>query len=142
MTVPRHRALRGAGGRWSECESRQDRGRDPGEQATVDASTPDDVWGDSRSVDVPSNHAAQINRLVEDLLAGRPHETTLSAVRPTMELVTALYASSLTGSTVHRSDLVPGHPHYARLDGGLSADAVTATTTANARRIFNKLVAR
>jgi predicted dehydrogenase len=101
-------------------------GRDPGEQAIVDATTPDDVWGDSRSVDVPSNHAAQINRLVEDLLAGRPHETTLSAVRPTMELVTALYASSLTGTTVHRRDLVPGHPHYARLDGGLSADAVSA----------------
>jgi predicted dehydrogenase len=101
-------------------------GRDPGEQATAEASTPDDVWGDSRSVDVPSNHAAQINRLVEDLLAGRTHETTLSAVRPTMELVTALYASSLTGTTVHRGDLVPGHPHYARLDGGLSADAVTA----------------
>jgi hypothetical protein len=43
-----------------------------------------------------------------------------------MELVTALYASSLTGTTVQRCDLVPGHPHYARLDGGLSADAVTA----------------
>ncbi len=102
-------------------------GRDPGERAdSIEANTPEDVWSDSRSVDVPSNHAAQINRLVEDLLAGRPHETTLSAVRPTMELVTALYASSLTGTTVHRRDLVPGHPHYARLDGGLSADAVTA----------------
>ena len=78
---------------------------------TVDPTAPvDDVWGDSRSVDVPSNHAAQINRLVDDLLAGRPHETTLSAVRPTMELVTALYASSLTGATVHRRDLVPGIP--------------------------------
>jgi hypothetical protein len=43
-----------------------------------------------------------------------------------MELVTALYASSLTGEPVHRRDLVPGHPHYARLDGGLPADAVTA----------------
>ena len=84
------------------------------------------MWGDSGSVDVPSNHAAQINRLVDDLLAGRRHETTLAAIRPTMELVTALYASSLTGETVHRRDLVPGHPHYARLDGGLSADAVTA----------------
>lgn len=102
-------------------------GRDPGEDTTGDPGAPDgDVWDDSRSVEVPSNHAAQINRLVDDLLAGRPHETTLSAVRPTMELVTALYASSLTGTTVHRRDLVPGHPHYARLDGGLSADAVTA----------------
>ncbi len=101
-------------------------GRDPGEQTSVDPTAPArDVWVDSGSVDVPSNHAAQINRLVEDLLAGRRHETTLASTRPTMELVTALYASSLTGETVHRRDLVPGHPHYARLDGGLSADAVT-----------------
>jgi predicted dehydrogenase len=102
-------------------------GRDPGERADREATAPvDDVWGDSRGDDVPSNHAAQINRLVDDLLAGRQHETTLSAIRPTLELVTALYASSLTGETVHRHDLVPGHPHYARLDGGLTADAVTA----------------
>ena len=102
-------------------------GRDPGEQTTGDPSAPDDdVWLDSRTVDVPSNHAAQIDRLVDDLLAGRPHETTMTSARPTMELVTALYASSLSGETVHRHDLVPGHPHYARLDGGLSADAVTA----------------
>lgn len=102
-------------------------GRDPGERAGADdAATGADAWGEHRGDDVPSNHAAQINRLVDDLLAGRPHETTLRAVRPTMELVTALYASSLTGETVHRRDLVPGHPHYARLDGGLTADAVTA----------------
>ncbi|HEY5980327.1 MAG TPA: Gfo/Idh/MocA family oxidoreductase [Microlunatus sp.] len=102
-------------------------GRDPGERTTDDPTAPaGDVWRDSRTVDVPSNHAAQIDRLVDDLLAGRPHETTLTSARPTMELVTALYASSLSGETVHRRDLVPGHPHYARLDGGLSADAVTA----------------
>jgi len=74
-------------------------GRDPGERTIVDPTGPvRDVWADSRSVDVPSNHAAQINRLVDDLLAGRRHETTLSTIRPTMELVTALYASSLTGA--------------------------------------------
>ncbi|HEY5788854.1 MAG TPA: Gfo/Idh/MocA family oxidoreductase [Microlunatus sp.] len=102
-------------------------GLDPGERTSVDPTAPaGDAWVDSRSVDVPSNHAAQINRLVDDLLAGRRHETTLASTRPTMELVTALYGSSLTGETVHRRDLVPGHPHYARLDGGLSADAVTA----------------
>jgi predicted dehydrogenase len=102
-------------------------GRDPGEHSrNGGAVTGADVWSAASADDVPSNHAAQINRLVEDLLAGRPHETTLAATRPTMELVTALYASSLTGEPVHRRDLVPGHPHYARLDGGLPADAVTA----------------
>jgi predicted dehydrogenase len=102
-------------------------GRDPGERTGGAATaTSADVWADHLGAEVPSNHAAQIDRLVDDLLAGRPHETTLASVRPTMELVTALYASSLTGETVHRRDLVPGHPHYARLDGGLTADAVTA----------------
>ena len=49
---------------------------------------------------MPSNHAAQINRLVDDLLAGRRHETTLASTRRTMEFVTALYASALLGTTV------------------------------------------
>ncbi|GAA3701246.1 Gfo/Idh/MocA family oxidoreductase [Microlunatus aurantiacus] len=102
-------------------------GRDPGETVRSDgAANRADPWRAHPGADVPSNHAAQINRLVDDLLAGREHETTLAASRPTMELVTALYASSLTGEPVHRRDLVPGHPHYTRLDGGLTADAVTA----------------
>ena len=102
-------------------------GRDPGETVRSDgAATRADPWRAHPGADVPSNHAAQINRLVDDLLAGREHETTLAATRPTMELVTALYASSLTGEPVHRRDLVPGHAHYPRLDGGLTADAVTA----------------
>lgn len=102
-------------------------GRDPGEGArSGDTTTSADPWHSSADPDVPSNHAAQINRLVDDLLAGRQHESTLASTRPTMELVTALYASSLTGQPVRRSDLVPGHPHYARLDGGLPAETVTA----------------
>ena len=48
-----------------------------------------------------------------------------------MELVTALYASSLTGETVRRAELTPDHPFYARLDGGLSPAAVTERLTAN-----------
>ena len=79
----------------------------------------DDPWTASAGDDVPSNHAAQINRLVDDLLAGRPHQTTLASTRPTMEFVTALYASSVAGTAVDRADLTPEHPFYRALNGGL-----------------------
>ena len=42
-----------------------------------------------------------------------------------MELVTALYASSLEGGTITRSDLTPDRGFYHRLDGGVAADLVT-----------------
>jgi hypothetical protein len=42
-----------------------------------------------------------------------------------MEFVTALYASSIEGETVRRSDLTPDRGFYHRLDGGLPADLVS-----------------
>jgi predicted dehydrogenase len=85
-----------------------------------------DVWAASADVDVPSNHAAQITRLVDDLLAGRTHQTTLTSTRSTVEFVTGVYASALLGTGVQRADLVPGHPFYGDLSGGLAADDITA----------------
>ena len=75
-------------------------GRDPGLPSADAAGSSgptggEDVWAASAGPERPSNHTAQIDQLVDDLLAGRPHETTLSSTRPTMEFVTALYASSL-----------------------------------------------
>jgi hypothetical protein len=64
--------------------------------------------------------------LVDDLLAGRRHDTTLASTRPTMEFVTALYASSIERETVHRRDLTPANRFYHRLDGGLPAETITA----------------
>lgn len=110
-------------------------GKDPGrtgsssEDSRESGDTTTDAWAGSAVTEVPSNHAAQINRLVDDLLAGREHDTTLTTVRPTMELVTALYASSLLGQTVRAADLTPDHRFYARLDGGLPAETVTARMT-------------
>ena len=91
--------------------------------AGMPAST--DAWEGSAGADVPSNHLAQIGRLVDDLLAGRPHETTLASTRPTMEFVTGLYASALLGQPVIRTDLAPGHPFYDDLSGGLSNATIT-----------------
>ena len=53
-------------------------GRDPGlsgRPAIPDSPRPagsNDVWAASAGSDLPSNHAAQIDQLVDDMLAGRP----------------------------------------------------------------------
>ena len=92
-------------------------GRDPGLPSADGAGVrepadSDDVWTASAGVDLPSNHTAQIDQLVDDMLAGRRHDTTLASTRPTMELVTALYASSMERETVARRDLTPGDRFY------------------------------
>jgi hypothetical protein len=43
-----------------------------------------------------------------------------------MEFITALYASSIEHETVHRRDLTPADRFYHSLNGGLSADTITA----------------
>ncbi len=101
----------------------------PGLAAGRGDAASDDLWSATAGEDVPSNHEAQLSRLVDDLLAGRQHEATLESSRPTMEFVTALYASSFTGRPVDRSDLVPGHPFYARLDGGTSQERIDEIMT-------------
>jgi hypothetical protein len=113
-------------------------GKDPGARDTNDA-PPDstrelsdganDIWEASAGIDVPSNHAAQITRLVDDLLAGRTHQTTLTSTRSTLEFVTGVYASALLGTGILRAELVPGHPFYADLSGGMAADDITARMT-------------
>jgi predicted dehydrogenase len=99
------------------------RDRDAHDQQTTDP------WTASAAGDVPSNHQAQLTRLTDDLLAGRLHDTTLASTRPTMELVTGLYASAITGRPVHRSDLVPGHPFYSALNGGIDQDKIDTAMT-------------
>jgi predicted dehydrogenase len=96
-------------------------GVDPGvHKANPDEAQPAaDPWAASAGEDVPSNHEAQITHLVDDLLADRPHATSLASTRPTMEFVTALYASAITGGSVRRAELTPEHPFYRALNGGI-----------------------
>ena len=104
-------------------------GRDPGLPnggGAGDQVGSDDVWTASAGPDVPSNHAAQIKQLVDDMLAGHPHDTTLASTRLTMEFVTALYASSIGRETIHRRDLSPANRFYQSLDGGLPAETISA----------------
>jgi len=109
-------------------------GRDPGlrnaDTAESGAPADRDIWAASAGQDLPSNHAAQIDQLVDDLLAGRGHDTTLASTRPTMEFVTALYASSIERETVHRRDLTPSNRFYSSLNGGLPAETITARLSA------------
>jgi predicted dehydrogenase len=110
-------------------------GRDPGLPGAggtegLEASGSEDIWAASAGLDVPSNHAAQIDQLVDDMLAGRRHDTTLASTRPTMEFITALYASSIERETVHRRDLTPADRFYHSLNGGLPADVVAARLSA------------
>ncbi|MDF2745725.1 MAG: gfo/Idh/MocA family oxidoreductase [Propionibacteriaceae bacterium] len=88
-----------------------------------------DAWAASAGMDVPSNHAAQITRLVDDLHAGRTHQTTLASTRSTVEFVSGVYASALLGREILREDLVAGHPFYVDLSGGMAADDITARMT-------------
>lgn len=98
-------------------------GVNPGADTSADglsAAAGHDWWRASIGTDEPSNHRTQLTRLVDDLLAGRTHDTTLASTRPTMEFVTGLYASAVTGDPVDRSDLRPGHPFYEALHGNIS----------------------
>ena len=117
-----------------DAETAASLGRDPGMRSANGDRQPgsagNDVWAASAGPDRPSNHAAQIDQLVDDLLAGRRHDTTLASTRPTMEFVTALYASSIERATVSRRDLTPDSRFYARLNGGLPADTITARMSA------------
>lgn len=105
-------------------------GLDPGVRTA--AGSPDgagdddtDPWMASAGEDVASNHGAQITRLVDDLLTGRVHTTTLASTRTTMEFITALYASAITGAAVHRADLTPEHSFYQALHGGMKQTKLT-----------------
>jgi predicted dehydrogenase len=104
-------------------------GLDPGvRKADGTSSAPDtgtDPWTASAGEDVPSNHEAQIRRLVDDLLAGRGHDTTLAGTRPTMEFVTALYASSITRRRIDRADLTPAPPFYQALHGDIPEEQLS-----------------
>lgn len=103
-------------------------GLDPGVQRQAETDhTGTDPWIASAGKDVPSNHAAQLDRLVDDLLSGRPHDTTLASTRSTMEFVTALYASAITGTPIHRADLTPGHPFYQALHANLPKTRLSET---------------
>jgi predicted dehydrogenase len=83
----------------------------PGQQDRISA-----LWT-SRPTGVPSGHAAQFARVLDALAEGRPPPVATMEVRPTMELVAAIYASAFTGEPVRRGEIAPGSPFYERMSG-------------------------
>jgi predicted dehydrogenase len=70
--------------------------------------------------DVGSTHAAQLEALVANLDAGTRPLTSGHEARRTLELLTAIYKSALTGEVVRAGSIQPGDPFYTSLHGGQS----------------------
>lgn len=83
----------------------------PGHEDEVNAAWNDGMTGRA------SGHAAQITAVLDALDKGVDPPVTAAQIRPTMDLVTAIYASAFTGRPVDAGEIGPGSPFYERLDG-------------------------
>ncbi len=68
--------------------------------------------------DEASSHEAQARIFLDAMDAGVRPPASGADGRRSLELVTGLYQSAITGLPVRRSDLAPGNPFYQNLDGG------------------------
>ncbi|MGW1168226.1 Gfo/Idh/MocA family protein [Streptomyces sp. NPDC002550] len=82
--------------------------------------------------DVPSSHLAQLRELVASMRAGDRPRSSGADGRTSLELITALYRSAFTDTTVRAGEIGPGDPYYTALHGGspgwapATAEEVTA----------------
>ncbi|CAL9641726.1 D-apiose dehydrogenase [Streptomyces sp. enrichment culture] len=89
------------------------------------------AWQDF-GADVPSSHLAQLRELVAAMRAGERPRSSGPDGRKSLELVTALYKSAFTDTTVRRGEIGPGDPYYAELHGGAPGWAPAAGSAASA----------
>ncbi|MDW4906646.1 Gfo/Idh/MocA family oxidoreductase [Streptomyces sp. ADMS] len=82
------------------------------------------AWRDF-GADVPSSHLAQLRELVASMRAGERPRSSGADGRTSLELITALYRSAFTDTTVKVGDIGPGDPYYAALHGGAPGWAPT-----------------
>lgn len=68
---------------------------------------------------VPSGHASQFRAVFDAIEAGTPPPVQTSDARRTLELITAIYASALTGRPVRAGEIGAGSPFYHSMDGGI-----------------------
>lgn len=81
----------------------------------------DDVaeeWG-RLLVDRGSTHRGQLEHVLHAMVEGRRPLTSGLGARQTLEVVTAIYRSGLTGVPTTPADLVPSDPFYHHLHGGI-----------------------
>lgn len=76
---------------------------------------PADAW--PPETDLESNHGAQLAMMLDALEAGRRPPAGTDEIRPTIEFLSALYKSSLTGEPVVRGSIGPGDPFYHHVSG-------------------------
>lgn len=67
-----------------------------------------------------SSHTAQLDLVLGAMRSGRRPPASGTSARRTMELVTGLYRSALTGQSVRRGELTSDDPFYHDLHGGVS----------------------
>jgi predicted dehydrogenase len=70
--------------------------------------------------DVGSTHGAQLTAFVADMDRGTCPQTSGQQARCTIELLTAIYKSAFTDTTVARGSITPGDPFYTALHGHLA----------------------
>jgi predicted dehydrogenase len=68
--------------------------------------------------DVDSSHTAQLTHYLHAMDRRERPPASGADGRRSMELISGLYQSAITGRPVLRSELAPGNPFYDRLDGG------------------------
>lgn len=70
--------------------------------------------------DVPNTHAAQVTALLDAYEAGRRPPASAADLRPTLELISALYRSAATRAPATRGSIQPGDPFYEHVGGTLT----------------------
>jgi hypothetical protein len=68
--------------------------------------------------DVPSSHLEQLRELVASMRAGERPRSSGADGRTSLELITALYKSAFTDTTVRAGEIGPGDPYYTAMHGG------------------------
>ncbi|WP_457967508.1 Gfo/Idh/MocA family oxidoreductase [Arthrobacter sp. D1-29] len=83
----------------------------PGQDAVVE------LW--AQGDDYASGHSAQYQTIVRSLQGGEAVPVSISDAYGTMELAAAIYASSVSGTTIARGQIDESSPFFTRMDGHL-----------------------
>ncbi|WP_017586793.1 Gfo/Idh/MocA family protein [Nocardiopsis ganjiahuensis] len=78
--------------------------------------------------DEPSSHRAQLASFLDSYSRGERPRASGEDGRRVLELIAGMYGSALTGTTLRRRDLLPGHDFYHSMHGG-DADAAASVLT-------------
>lgn len=92
------------------------------------------AWQDF-GADMPSSHLAQLRELVASMRAGERPRSSGPDGRKSLELITALYKSAFTDTTVRRGEIGPGDPYYTALHGGAPGWAPVVSESAPSQEV-------